>query len=505
MMHRLLAVLLLMCACAGAAGTVDTPSVEMWGLFEVSLQGPSDGNPFVDVELSAVFRQGKTAVTVNGFYDGAGTYRMRFMPSQTGTWQYETRSNRPELNGRSGALTATAPAAGNHGPVRVANQYHFAYADGTPFCQIGTTCYAWTHQGDELEEQTLKTLAGAPFNKLRMCIFPKHYEFNNNEPVYYPFAGTPPKQWDFTRFNPAFFQHLEKRIGQLRNLGIEADLILFHPYDHKQWGFDEMGAAADDRYLRYLTARLSAYRNVWWSLANEWDLMKKKTDQDWDRLFQIVQNGDPYAHLRSIHNFDGSNWRMYDHTKPWVTHVSLQNSHMLAAQVREKYQKPVIYDECQYEGNIHSFWGSLTPREMVHRFWLATIGGGYAGHGETYYHPQDILWWSKGGTLHGQSPQRLAFLRKIMEDGPKEGLEPLNANNTCGREGEYYLIYLGNHQPVKHRLRLPSGVRFTAEVIDTWEMTITPVPGTVENKSEIELPGKTGMAIRLRKFPTAAR
>ena len=151
MMHRLLAVLLLMCACAGAAGTADTPSVEKWGIFEVSLQGPSDGNPFVDVELSAVFRQGETAVTVSGFYDGAGTYRVRFMPPQTGAWRYETRSNRPELSGRSGTLTATAPAAGNHGPVRVANQYHFAYADGTPFRQIGTTCYAWTHQGDELE------------------------------------------------------------------------------------------------------------------------------------------------------------------------------------------------------------------------------------------------------------------------------------------------------------------------------------------------------------------
>jgi hypothetical protein len=36
--------------------------------------------------------------------------------------------------------------------------------------------------------------------------------------------------WDFTRFNPEFFRHYEKRIGQLRDLGIEADLILFNPY-----------------------------------------------------------------------------------------------------------------------------------------------------------------------------------------------------------------------------------------------------------------------------------
>jgi hypothetical protein len=497
-MHRLIIILLMLCLWTPGAGAGQT-DVEQWGLFEVSLKGPADGNPFVDVELSAVFRQGATAITVTGFYDGDGTYRIRFMPPQTGAWSYETRSNRPDLNGKIGTLTAIAPAAQNHGPVRVAGQYHFAYADGTPFRQIGTTCYAWTHQGDELEVLTLKTLAASPFNKLRMCVFPKHYEFNTNEPVYYPFAGTPPRQWDFTRFNPQFFQHLEKRIGQLRDLGIEADLILFHPYDRQQWGFDDMGAAADDRYLRYLAARLSAYRNVWWSLANEFDLMKKKTDQDWDRFFQILQSTDPYSHLRSIHNFDGSGWRLYDHSKPWVTHVSIQSSDMLAIPMREKYRKPVIYDECQYEGNIQNFWGSLTAREMVHRFWLATIAGAYAGHGETYYHPQDILWWSKGGTLHGESPQRLVFLRKILEDGPKEGLDPLNRNNTCGREGEYYLVYLGNHQPVKYQARLPQGVQCTAEIIDTWEMTITPVPGTVANKSVIAMPGKTGMAIRMKK------
>ncbi len=34
-----------------------------------------------------------------------------------------------------------------------------------------------------------------------------------------------------------------------RDLGIEADLILFHAYD--RWGFSDMGRAADDRYVRY--------------------------------------------------------------------------------------------------------------------------------------------------------------------------------------------------------------------------------------------------------------
>ena len=56
---------------------------------------------------------------------------------------------------------------------------------------------------DELEEKTLATLKGSPFNKLRMCIFPKHYAYNENEPIYHPFERDGEGGWDFSRFNPA--------------------------------------------------------------------------------------------------------------------------------------------------------------------------------------------------------------------------------------------------------------------------------------------------------------
>src|SRR4051794_25953020 len=74
--------------------------VEQWGRFELVLKGPSDGNPFVNVELSATFTQGRKQVRVSGFYDGDGTYRVRFMPETTGEWAYTTKSNRPELDAK---------------------------------------------------------------------------------------------------------------------------------------------------------------------------------------------------------------------------------------------------------------------------------------------------------------------------------------------------------------------------------------------------------------------
>ncbi|MGC3958985.1 MAG: DUF5060 domain-containing protein [Verrucomicrobiota bacterium] len=165
--------------------TYAATGVEQWGVYEVALKGPTNGNPFLDVRFAAKFVQGNDSIEVPGFYDGDGNYRIRFSPEQQGDWKYETSSTAAELNGKTGEFTATKPAANNHGPVRVTNTFHFAYADGTPYKQLGTTCYVWTHQPEELQEQTLKTLATAPFNKIRFCVFPKRYTWNTNEPTMY--------------------------------------------------------------------------------------------------------------------------------------------------------------------------------------------------------------------------------------------------------------------------------------------------------------------------------
>jgi hypothetical protein len=500
-------------------------SVEQWGVFELALPGPTNGNPFLDVRFAARFTQGNDAMEVPGFYDGDGTYRVRFMPENPGSWKYQTLASAAELNGKTGGFTVTPPASNNHGPVRVANTFHFAYADGTPYKQLGTTCYAWTHQPEALQAQTLKTLAASAFNKVRFCVFPKRYQWNTNEPVVFPFEGTPPHTWDFTRPNPEFFRHFERRVLDLQRLGIEADIILFHPYDTGHWGFDRMPAAADDAYLRYVLARLAAFRNVWWSLANEWDFMKQKTEADFVRFGEIVSTNDPYHHLLSIHN----GFVFFNHTLPWITHASIQNGFAVeeagrAELYRDPYRKPIVYDEVKYEGNIASRWGQLSAEEMVFRFWNATVAGTYCGHGETYQSDDQILWWSKGGVLKGQSPARLAFLKQVLADAPADGIEPADKWQNPeygGRVPDYYLVYLGRQAPTSWEFKLPkapqgkrqasAGMTFAAEVLDTWNMTVTPVPGTFtlakiadyliadQDGRSIPLPGKPYQAIRIKR------
>jgi hypothetical protein len=467
--------------------------VEQWGIFEAVYHGPADAYTSTDVQFGATFQHLGKSVAVDGFYDGDGAYRVRFMPDTTGLWTYRTTSNQPVLDAKTGTFQVTGRGEKNHGPVRVSDQYHFVYADGTPYRQLGTTCYAWTSQTQQLEEQTLETLSAAPFNKLRMCVFPKWFNYNHVEPPRYPFSGQAPNRWDFNRFNPEYFQHFEQRVAQLGKLGIEADIILFHPYDQGHWGFDNMGAEHDDRYLRYVIARLGAYRNVWWSLANEWDYFKTKKEEDFERFGEIVAKRDPYRHLCSIHQQKV----FFDHTRQWITHVSVQNDMPdNAPAYLRKYGKPVIFDECRYEGDIPEGWGDITAERLVGDFWKTLVEGAFCGHGETYLNAKEELWWSKGGALVGRSPALLHFFKRIVESAPA-GATVLRDRNTWGVDGEYYLTYLWDRQHAKQSYNLPEGKQFTAEIIDTLAMSITPVEGVLSGKVEIILPVRPYLAIRV--------
>jgi hypothetical protein len=491
-------------------------AVPKWEIFELALQGPSAGNPFVEVELSATFALGHRTVQVYGFYDGSGTYKLRFMPDTEGEWSYTTSSSTAALNGQKGSFHCGPALPSVHGPVGVRHERHFGYADGTPYFPFGTTCYAWVHQTDVLQRQTLEMLASAPFNKIRMCVFPKSYEYNHNEPPFYPFERSAAGENDFTRPNPAFFRHLEERIVDLGKLGIEADLILFHPYD--RWGFATMPAEADDRYLRYVVARLAAYRNVWWSMANEYDLLKAKTVQDFDRFFHIVESRDPVSHLRSVHH----SGPMYDYGHPWVTHASLQSHDFDSApEWLKAWRKPIVYDEVMYEGNLDRRWGNLSGEELTRRFWLGMMAGCYVTHGETYLdpdHPADenstpTVMWSNGGTIKGTSPARIAFLRKLVEEtvtapgsharaGLDAGAAQYYPNSSTmddtGKLTQQIFYYFDFHQPITYEFPLPEGT-FTVELIDPWAMTIKPLSGKYSGKTKLKLDGRPYQALRFKR------
>jgi len=520
------------------SASVAQQTVEQWGRFEVALQYSHSGNSFKDVSLSATFSGMDSSYRVSGFYDGNNAFRIRFMPQQTGTWHYTTSSNVPALNNAQGTFVCVQATGNNHGMVKVSDTYNFKYADGKRYYPFGTTAYAWTHMSQGLQELTLSALKNSGFNKVRMCVFPKEYNLVKEEPEIFPFLikevkketnGRETRTWDFDRFNPAFFQHLEKRIDNLCELGIEADVILFHPYDKGRWGFDAMSMEVNERYIKYITARVSSFRNVWWSMANEFDYVRAKSHDDWDRLSHAVVQSDPYRHLCSIH---GSTAKYFEYWKPEYTHASIQDEAPVsnpgaAAILRNAYSKPVIYDEVGYEGNLKQRWGRYSGEEMLYLVWMGVMAGTYVTHGESFMFKddKDTIFWAKGGTFNGSSWRRIAFLRKLLEEcpGPLEMADVSRDHRTATAGRGYYIVYFGKEMndswlfdlPIKNGRyeRAKPGTRFKVEIIDTWDMTVQPCPGIFEVTPEIDyriydkdfkrvrLPLKPYVALRIAAIP----
>jgi hypothetical protein len=466
-------------------------SVERWGTFELALRGPDAGNPYRDVDFGADFRHRHRVVRVDGFYDGGGVHRVRFMPDREGEWTYTTRSTASGLDAVEGGFSCAPARPGNHGPVRVAGPRTFRYADGTPYLPFGTTCYHWTHDEDEaLEGLTLRTLAASPFNKVRMCLLPTRAMSPPRLPFPGRVPGPPsPRRLDTTRFDTAFFAHFERRVRDLRDLGVEADVILFHPYDQGHWGVDDMSRDEDLFLVRHVVARLAAYRNVWWSIANEYDFNTAKTVEDWDRIGQYVQRSDPYQHLRSIHN--GTRMyeyeRIYDFRAAWTTHQSIQHwDAALAPRWLDRVAKPVVLDEIGYEGILGRRWGNLTGRALVRQFWHGMTAGAYVGHGECYpeQDEDDSAWISRGGRLHGEATPRIAFLRRLWEES----------------QGDV-IVYFGDRRHRHRDVPLPKdGGPWTLDLIDTWNMTVTPLPGPPRRgTARVPLDHRPDLALRIRR------
>lgn len=506
-------------------------------MFELTMNGPVPEENQAAVDVTAEFVTGNQKYRVKGFYAGDGIYKVRFLPMETGNCRYEVKGI-VNLSGEE----PVEPSAENHGPVRTCG-YHFQYADGTKYLPLGTTIYALIHQPEALVNETMKTLKEAPFNKVRFCIFPKHYSFNQNEPELFAFEKEE-SGWNVKKPCMAFWDMLEERIRQLASMGIEADLILFHPYDH--WGFAELTKEECMTYLDYAVRRLSAFPNVWWSLANEYDLMESFEPERWGEMAAFIGENDSWKHMLSNHDFV----QPWDFSHKDVTHCCLQTSE--AEQIpylQKQYGKPVILDEMGYEGNIPYGWGNLSGFEMVNRFWKSCCSGGYATHGETFMeemNDEQTLWWSKGGTLKGESPARIRFLREILESLPgpltsrmldsgqqitdREQLRKMVDDKVEGiydnpvfrvmcklndeefkhmqlvfsqpeahYKDEVYICYLGNMCTIHTELKLPETGKYKIEVIDVWEMTRKEVLTNVCGPVAVRLPGKPGMAVLATK------
>lgn len=504
--------------------------MKQYEIYEATFTGPVLKENYAEVDLQGEFAlNGKTS-TVQGFYDGNGIYKVRYMPLETGVCAYKITG----IFNKKGKFEVKKGT--DHGPVKAIGT-HFEFDDKTAFYPVGTTVYALAHQDEAVTNDTMKELHKGYFNKVRMCVFPKSYDYNHNEPPFYAFNKKADGTWDVSSPNIDFWHRFESILNQITKMGIEIDLILFHPYD--RWGFSKMSMEENKLYLNYLLRRIGSFSHIWWSLANEYDLMPTMTPDDFHTVEDYIYDHEGnFHHLMSCHQC----FAPYDHSHPHITHCSIQdpNPQMIPG-LLSKYHKPVMYDEMCYEGNLEHDWGNISGFEEVNRCWETVAAGGYPTHGETYRSDDEVLWWAKGGKLKGQAPKRLKFLKEFLKtlpgplsqipnplaafaNMPKEELEKQLQNipehyrpiilrvaslpevdkqmmslrnpsfASCYKD-EAFVYYHAIHRPYKQPLELPAGNKYRIDVIDVWDMTRKTVLEHVSGKIDVPLPSKEGIAV----------
>ena len=150
---------------------INKDRVEKWDIFELTLYTDSlFENPFRDVELSAVF---KTALPkkVEGFHDGDGTWKIRFMPERT-EYSFVTESNIGEFNGLEGSFSCVDPRK-QQGTVNV-SEIPFQLCRRNTLLYHGHNRVCLDIQAAGGKGETLRSFAKYGFNKIRMLFSPKY-------------------------------------------------------------------------------------------------------------------------------------------------------------------------------------------------------------------------------------------------------------------------------------------------------------------------------------------
>ena len=275
--------------------------------------------PYADVHLDAVFTapSGQTA-TMPSFYDGDATWRVRFNPSEVGTWRLRTTARVPDPGLEQEGTFSVVPCD-SRGFVKATpgQGWGFTFENGDPVFIFGDTVYhlfGKAHSGIDVGP-FLERRARQGFNllRVRLPVSPFHPPAGYSDwhtRRTWPWGGSEQAP-RFDQINLDYFRTVDAVVQQANDLGLGLEMIMEgwgfeFPFNSRQIFLPEW----EELWLRYLIARYDAWPSTWiWTPLNEYEYYP---NGDWHytpvadrwqlRTARWIKAHAPHGHPVAAHN-----------------------------------------------------------------------------------------------------------------------------------------------------------------------------------------------------------
>jgi hypothetical protein len=380
---------------------IDRAEVLRYDSIEVKLAVNAEyANPYDarQVRLDAVFSgpDGRP-MTVPGFWDGEGSWRVRFTPSQIGEWSYQLVVTDARGAGRPAEGTFTVTTSDLHGWLQVGqwvnpaySSHYLVYHDGTPFYGVG-------------HAEALNLLVDGFDVNEGVGLFDRMKAAGENYVVWWPLYSNSPINSSYDQYSVANMKVIDLVVQDAQRNGV---FLIFTVWDHPQlrgrdhaWGagqwdsnngFRRLGNvdsfftsdeawAWQENFYRYLIARwgYSPAIGMWQTVSEINGTNSYAHTDSWHAKVNayFVEN-DPYRHPTTASMSGDVNWpaghRAMD--APQVHVYALENDAVKSAQIIAGWtttmwnqaDKPNWIGEFGVTGNVfypelfhNSIWAAL--------------------------------------------------------------------------------------------------------------------------------------------------
>lgn len=351
------------------------PQCGLYTMHELAFESMSNDSSFRFPQVTFQKPDG-SVIKVDGFYDGGINYKVRAYCNQKGKWKWELQ-NDSHFKKRSGTFNVVNSQYKGKIKKHPDDPYQFAHDNGDWFLHIGDTGYRYVTDTELKWKEYIDQACEVGMTKIRtwFCRSRSGVEALFND--------------ERTSLNLPYWQEIDKRIAYaFENYpDVIFQLIPFGEDINELKRYYD-GDSLSYKMVRYAQARFSAYPNIYWSISNDREIVKKPvkptgsriSEKNIDMIGKDMAKRSHWGTLITNHQTRHKGYSFVD--AQWSDIVTLEDIDQvdgrIFAEYRAKGSDPVVLDEDRYE----VYRNPDHPRYFFRRLmWASLLSGGHATYG----------------------------------------------------------------------------------------------------------------------------